>query len=133
MVILGAGVYHFEENLGNVDLASIAAFMVLPVWTFPKMAGSKTPISLRELIEDLAKRTAGLSFVISAIDLVGEVRFLTFPRCIQGQRIFRFETGRFTYHRHRDLLRESLLCFRADIHLVRLTVWLNVGCWDILE
>tara|TARA_E500000331_G_scaffold34735_2_gene28937 strand:- start:293 stop:412 length:120 start_codon:yes stop_codon:yes gene_type:complete len=38
MVILVAGVYHFEENLSNVDLASIAAFMVLPVWTFPEMA-----------------------------------------------------------------------------------------------
>ena len=85
------------------------------------------------MIEDLAKRTAGLSLVISAIDLVGEVRFLTFPRCIHGQRILRFETGRFTYYRHRGLLRESLLCFRADIHLVRRTVWLNVGCWGILR
>jgi hypothetical protein len=40
MVILGAGAnfYHFEENLGNGNLASIAAFMVLSVWIFPETA-----------------------------------------------------------------------------------------------
>jgi hypothetical protein len=40
MVILGASadVYHFKENLGNGDLASIAAFMELSVWIFPETA-----------------------------------------------------------------------------------------------